>query len=112
MEIIHVWALAGAFGLAALAATLKAVEYRHELKLANDVITVLRKEIDVLKQETNKRISNLEQLKSTEKVKLEERISNLEKQLHTFTSGEREEQQKHLIAQQQLVDRLNDEIIP
>lgn len=37
---------------------------------------------------------------------------SLEKQLHVFTSCEREDKQKRLIAEQQLVDRLNDEIIP
>lgn len=67
MELIHVWALASALGLAALAATLKAVEYRHELKLANDVVSSLRQEIDILKNQHDKCVSDLEKLKAAKK---------------------------------------------
>jgi hypothetical protein len=67
MELIHVWTLASALGLAALAATLKAVEYRHELKLANDVISGLRQEIDTLKDQHDQCISDLEKLKTAKK---------------------------------------------
>ena len=74
MEIIQVWALAGALGLAALAATLKAVEYRHELKLADKEISRLGKEMDILKDETNKRVADLEKLKAAEIEKLTDRI--------------------------------------
>jgi hypothetical protein len=67
MELIHVWALASALGLAALAATLKAVEYRHELKLANDVISSLRQEIDTLKNQNNQCVSDIEKLNAAKK---------------------------------------------
>ena len=81
MELIHVWALASALGLAALAVTLKAVEYRHELKLSNDIVSILRKELDALQQQHNKSITDYQQLNSAEKEKLLNRISELEKQL-------------------------------
>ncbi len=64
MEIVHVWALASALGLAALAATLKAVEYRHELKLSNDIVSGLRKELDTLQEQHNQCISDLQKLQS------------------------------------------------
>lgn len=67
MEIIHVWALASALGLATLAATLKAVEYRHELKLSNDVVSVLRQELDTLKNHHDQCVSDLEKLKTAKK---------------------------------------------
>lgn len=67
MEIEYVWTLAAALGAAALAATLKAVEYRHELKLSNDVITGLRKELDTLKNENDKCVSDLLKLQSAKK---------------------------------------------
>ena len=81
MELVHVWALAGALGLAALAATLKAVEYRHELKLSNDVVSSLRKELNMLQQQHNESVTNFQQLNSAEKEKFTNRISELEKQI-------------------------------
>ena len=81
MELIHVWALASALGLAALAVTLKAVEYRHELKLSNDIVSILRKELDALQQQHNKSITDYQQLNSAEKEKFTNRISELEKQI-------------------------------
>lgn len=64
MEIEYVWTLAAALGAAALAATLKVVEYRHELKLTNEVIAVLRKELDTLNQKNNQCISDLQKLQA------------------------------------------------
>ena len=78
MEMIHVWALAGALGLAALAATLKAVEFRHELKLENEIVAALRKEIDLLNKKHNESISDTQQLHSAEIEKLTNRINHLE----------------------------------
>lgn len=86
MEIIHVWALAGALGLAALAATLKAVECRHELKLADNVISGLRKELDALNEKHNKSVSDFQSLNSAEKAELLNRISNLEEQLKSHNA--------------------------
>jgi len=59
---MYVWALAGALGLAALAATLRAVEYRHELKLANKEIARLGKEAETLKDETKLKAAEIEKL--------------------------------------------------
>jgi len=81
MELIHVWALASALGLTALAATLKTVEYRHELKLSNDIVSSLRKELDALQQQHNKSISNNQQFNAAEKEEFVKRISDLEEQL-------------------------------
>lgn len=67
MELVHVWTLASALGLAGLAATLKAVEYRHELKLADDVISGLRQELDALKNQHDQCVSDLEKLKTAKK---------------------------------------------
>ena len=86
MEMIHVWALAGSLGLAALAATLKAVEYRHGLKLANDVASSLRKELDTLQQKHNESILYSQQLHSTEIEELTNRISDLEKQINLLNA--------------------------
>ena len=86
MELIHVWALASALGLAALAATLKAVEYRHELKLSNDIVSSLRKELDSLQQKHNESIANSQQLNSAEKEKMLHRITELEGQMRLHRS--------------------------
>ena len=65
--------------------------------------------------DTKRQISILKKQKKNDDAainNLSQKNAELEIQLHVFTSGEREENQKRLIAQQQLVDRLNDEIIP
>ena len=87
MEMIHVWALAGGLGAAALAATLKAVGYRHELKLANEVIARLRKEMDALNEKHAKSITDSQELHTREKGELSKRIADCENKLLSHDVG-------------------------
>ena len=82
MEMFNVWALTAALGATTLAATLKAVEFRHELKLSNDVVTGLRKEIDLLNEKHSQRISEAQETN----VKLKNKISELQQQLESHNA--------------------------
>jgi len=65
-------------------------------------IQILQSENQKLQAEVNPLKRDIEKYKDI--------ISNLEKKLHTYTSDEREKQEKHLISQQQLADRLNNDL--
>ena len=105
------WSVLVTMGAITIASVLKVVEHARKLHLADKELSGSREKLDSLKQQHEQSVSDFQKLHIAEKEKLAERISNLEIQLHIFTSSEREEEQKRLIAEQQLVDQLNDEII-
>ena len=90
MDNLVSWALFIAASSVAIAAVLEAVKQRAEKNAIATRYKELKSHFVASKNENE----------------------NLKKQLHVFTSSEREEEQKRLIAEQQLVDQLNDEIIP
>ncbi|MDP2760709.1 MAG: hypothetical protein Q8O64_09970 [Sideroxyarcus sp.] len=89
MENLVSWALFIAASSVAIAAVLDAVKSRAENADTKAKNEILEQEHSVLMAKNQ----------------------SLEKQLHVFTSGEREEEKQRLVAQQQLVDKLNSEII-
>jgi type III secretory pathway component EscU len=64
MVDIQIWALAGFLGISAFTTAIKAVEYRRELKLSDEEVSRLRKELDALKQKHEKCVSDFQSFKS------------------------------------------------
>lgn len=80
MEMTHVWALAVILFGVALAATLKAVEYRRELKMADEELSRLRQEMDALKQQHDQAISDAQTAYAAEIEELTAKLAELERQ--------------------------------
>lgn len=72
------WSILVAMGAITIAAVLKVVEHTRKLHLSDKELSSCREELDALKQNQNKTISDLEKLHLTEKEKLTNRISELE----------------------------------
>lgn len=68
--------------LVALGAVLRAVEFRRELKLADQELSRLREELDSLKQQHDEAISSMQQSHAAETEERQQRIAALEKKRH------------------------------
>jgi len=75
------WSILVAMGAITIAAVLKVVEHTRKLHLSDKELSGFREELETLKQNQNKTISDLETLHLTEKEKLLNRISDIEGQL-------------------------------
>jgi uncharacterized protein YlxW (UPF0749 family) len=97
MPIEVMWSILIAMGAITTAAVLKVVEYARKLHLSDKELSSSGEELNTLKQQENKTISDLEKLHLAEKEKLTDRISDLEKQVAFHHSKPLNYPNKHIV---------------
>lgn len=93
MTIEIMWSLLIALGAIAVGAVLHAVDTSRQLHLANEENSGFRKQLDSLKEQHEKSISDLKMPYDADKEKLLQRIALLENEINSQDGGPYEPQQ-------------------